>query len=218
MTAEEYVDQVVRCLPPPLRLRTPIGMEVRSHIAERVEHGQSIDEAARQLGDPTALAASYVAVLPLTPASFWPRAAAKIIDVLVIVAAVLPLLLIVPLVQRLGPFLVLFIIVFASAVFFGYLVIAEYLVGQTLGKRLLGMCVVRESGTRIGLGQAAAVVDRQIDEPVRALAHVADAALPLHERLLVDDAPAVEREPRELLAGQTADEELPRHSGKRSPV
>jgi uncharacterized RDD family membrane protein YckC len=154
MTAEEYVDQVVRCLPPPLRLRTPIGMEVRSHIAERVEHGQSIDEAARQLGDPTALAASYVAALPLTPALFWPRAAAKIIDVLVIVAAMLPLLLIVPLVQRFGPLLVLFIIVFASAVFFGYLVVAEYLVGQTLGKRLLGMCVVRESGTRIGLGQS----------------------------------------------------------------
>lgn len=154
MTAEEYVDQVVRCLPPPLRLRTPIGMEVRSHIAERVEDGQSIDEAARHLGDPMALAASYVAALPLRPAAFWPRAAAKIIDILVILAAMLPLVLIVPLVERFGGFLLLFIILFASAVFFGYLVLAEYLVGQTLGKRLLGMCVVRESGTRIGLGQS----------------------------------------------------------------
>lgn len=154
MTAEEYVDQVVRCLPPPLRLRTPIGMEVRGHIAERVEHGQSIDEAARQLGDPAALAASYVAALTLTPVPFWRRAAAKIIDVLIIVAAMLPLALLVPHVERFGPFLLFFIIVFASAVFFGYLVLAEYLVGQTLGKRLLGMCVVRESGTRIGLGQS----------------------------------------------------------------
>ena len=35
-----------------------------------------------------------------------------------------------------------------------YLMIAEYAAGQTLGKRLFGLRVVTESGTRISLGQA----------------------------------------------------------------
>src|SRR5207247_10897867 len=36
----------------------------------------------------------------------------------------------------------------------GYFVAAEYLTDQTLGKKLVGVRVVRESGARIGLGQA----------------------------------------------------------------
>ena len=35
-----------------------------------------------------------------------------------------------------------------------YTVTAEYLAGHTLGKRLMGIRVVRESGARIGLGQS----------------------------------------------------------------
>ena len=35
-----------------------------------------------------------------------------------------------------------------------YTVIAEYRTGRTLGKRLMGIQVVRESGTRISLGQS----------------------------------------------------------------
>jgi hypothetical protein len=38
--------------------------------------------------------------------------------------------------------------------FFAYTVIAEYRHGRTLGKRLFGIVVVRESGARISLGRA----------------------------------------------------------------
>jgi hypothetical protein len=58
----------------------------------------------------------------------------------------------------------------------------------------------------------------QVDEAVGALAHVADAAHAADERLLVHDALAVQGEAGELLAGQAADEELPRQPGNASPV
>lgn len=45
-------------------------------------------------------------------------------------------------------------IVGGSLLFGLYTVVAERRVGQTVGKRLLGLRVVRESGARISLGQA----------------------------------------------------------------
>lgn len=89
-------------------------MEVRSHIAERLEHGQPLPEVLRQFGDPMALAESHLAAVPLRSARFLPRAAAKLIDGFIVAAAV----------------------------------------GGTIGKRLMGIHVVRESGARISLGQS----------------------------------------------------------------
>jgi len=57
-------------------------------------------------------------------------------------------------VWRLGNVLVFFLIPLAALAFSGYFVAAEYFTGQTIGKRLLGLRVVRESGARIGLGQS----------------------------------------------------------------
>jgi uncharacterized RDD family membrane protein YckC len=127
-------------------------MELRSHIAERVEHGESPEDALRQLGDPQTLAESYLAAVPLIPVSFWRRGAAKLLDVLVYVAACAPIVLF--LFWRF-PFVVAAMVSgFLIAISAFYPLVAEYRYGKTLGKHWLGLRVVRESGARISFGQS----------------------------------------------------------------
>lgn len=154
MSADEaYISQVIGRLPRGASLRTQVAMELRSHIAERVEHGETVDHALRQLGDPLALAESYLSAIPLEPGGFWARAAAKIVDLLAFTCVYVP---IVWLLTRLLP--PPFVIIAAIALFaFGFCLctaIAEYRFGKTPGKHLLGLRVVRESGGGIGFGQA----------------------------------------------------------------
>ena len=153
MTAEEaYVSHVLARLPRVPALQSQVAMELRSHIAERVEHGQTVDVALAQLGDPITLAESYLAAIPLVPASFWRRGAAKILDCLAFVCACLPLVF---LLWRFVPFVfvVMTIVLFLVAGSL-YPLIAEYIWATTLGKHLLGLRVVRESGARISFGQS----------------------------------------------------------------
>ena len=153
MNAEEaYVGQVLARLPRVSALQSQVAMELRSHIAERVEHGQTVDVALRQLGDPITLAESYLAAIPLVPATFWRRGAAKTLDFFAFVVVCLP---IVYLLWRFVPFVfVLMTIVLFLVAGSLYPLIAEYIWGETLGKHLLGLRVVRESGGRISFGQS----------------------------------------------------------------
>jgi uncharacterized RDD family membrane protein YckC len=135
-------------------------MELRSHIADRVERGQSVEEAIRRLGDPDALAVSYLSAVPLVPAPHVRRAAAKFVDLIIPIAfccgmAALYVFVIDPEVKY-EPLAILAagFVVGTLALYSIYLMIAEYAAGRTLGKRLFGLRVVTESGTRIGLGQA----------------------------------------------------------------
>ena len=158
--ADDYVNRVLDRMPRAMPRRSQIGTELGSHIAERVAAGHDIGDVLRQLGDPVALAESYLAEVPLVAAPHGRRLGAKLIDVLT--------------------FLMLYAIVlagsFAAGVafdadevvwlalviglisvtigFIAYTVWAEYSFGQTLGKRAFGLRVVRESGARIGIGQS----------------------------------------------------------------
>lgn len=157
MTPDAYIQSVVECVPPRMGLRDQIAMELRSHIAERLEHGQPLDEVLRQFGDAKALAESYLAAVPLHTVGFLRRAAAKLIDVLVIVVFVGVLA---ALAWTVGPtglvwFLPMLCIFSCLLGLFGYTIAAEHYAGQTVGKRLMGIHVVRESGARISLGQSA---------------------------------------------------------------
>jgi uncharacterized RDD family membrane protein YckC len=157
MTADDYVKSVIDYVPRGLALREAIAMELRSHIAERQAHGQSLDEVIRLLGDPLTLAESYLSAVPLQSAGFWGRAAAKIVDFLLACAGaaafgaflwyVLPR-------QIDRSLLPLLCIAMFFLLFPVYTAVAEYRAGQTIGKRLMSIRVVRESGARIGLGQS----------------------------------------------------------------
>jgi uncharacterized RDD family membrane protein YckC len=162
MNADEtYIAQVIAQLPPrDARLREQVAMELRSHIAERVEHGQTVEDALRQFGDPIVLAESYLAAIPLIAAPFWPRAAARLIDffgVLAIVAMPIIGIVVLTLWREQGfliPIAIIITIVVVSILSAIYPVIAEYRYGKTVGKHLMGLRVVRESGARISFGQA----------------------------------------------------------------
>ena len=155
-TADDYINNVLSCLPRATPEREKIALELRSHIQERLDNGQPVDAVLRQLGDPARLAESYLTAVPLEPASFLSRAVAKVIDVTLVVAIVVPALL---LVWRYVPepviaFAWLAVVLGGSLGFCVYTIAAEYWMGQTLGKRIAGIQVVRESGAPIGLGQA----------------------------------------------------------------
>ena len=155
MTADLYIERVLDTLPR-APWRDQIAQELRGHIAERQSAGVPENEVLRLLGDPVALAESYLAAVPLVSGSFGARAAAKMIDALAVVVVTIPgpLLLWRMLPPELGPLAVLAGVVVASWVFALCIVIAEAKLGQTLGKYLLGLRVVRESGARISVGQA----------------------------------------------------------------
>lgn len=118
--------------------------------------GQLEEDVLRQLGDPVALAESYLTAVPLASGSFVARAVAKIIDVLIVgpVVGSAAWLLWRALPRELAPFAILAAIVGGSLLFAVYTVIAEARLSQTLGKHLVGLRVVRESGARISIGQS----------------------------------------------------------------
>lgn len=159
MNAQEiYVKQVLDRIPAG-PLREQIALDLGSHIAERVEQGQSIEEALRQLGDPKALAESYMVAVPLVAAPFGRRIAAKLVDVAIVLAAPCIVLFGGLLMDRTlwsepihVPFFLLIFLAMTFAILYPMLSEAES--GQTVGKRMFGLRVVTESGTRISLGQA----------------------------------------------------------------
>jgi uncharacterized RDD family membrane protein YckC len=159
-TAEEYIDRVLNYLPRATPMRSQIALELRGHIAERAANGQTLEEIVAQLGDPMLLADSYLSAVPLVSAPFMGRVAAKVLDALTVfggmVLAVSPLVF---LLWRAGyeagiVFVPVLALVAANVLFLAYTVVAEWQWGQTLGKRLLGLRAVRESGARMSLGQA----------------------------------------------------------------
>ena len=57
-TADDYIAQVLSHLPRAMRERDRLPLELRSHIEERVAHGQPLAAVLQQLGDPARLAES----------------------------------------------------------------------------------------------------------------------------------------------------------------
>jgi pimeloyl-ACP methyl ester carboxylesterase/uncharacterized RDD family membrane protein YckC len=160
ITADSYINRVLSQLPEATPRREQIATELRGHIAERLAGGQPLDEVLRQLGDPVSLAESYLTAVPLVSAPFLTRAAAKLIDAIVIIGVIAALAavaftigLLVD-VEEVGPFILFGAMVGGSFAFVIYTIIAETRRGQTIGKRVMRIRVVRESGARISTGQA----------------------------------------------------------------
>lgn len=153
---ERYISRVLDQLPRNTPRREQIATELRGHIAERAASGMPETDILRQLGDPVSLAESYLSAVPMTRASFVRRALAKLIDVAVAAIALVPptAVLWMALPPEIAWWAPIFAIVMVSLLFAAYTMIGERQLGQTLGKYLLGLRVVRESGARISLGQA----------------------------------------------------------------
>ena len=157
MTAEQYIERVIDTMPRATPLRAQIALELRGHIAERISNGQPLAEVITQLGDPGKLAESYLSAEPLIAPNPFRRLAAKAFDVFIVLAVIVPVLLFTGLLARsegVWVLLLLLLLIGSSIVFFVYTIAAETLFSQTIGKWLLHLRVVRESGARIGFGQA----------------------------------------------------------------
>ena len=155
-TVDDYISRVLAAMPTTTPERSKIAVELRGHIAERISDGRSEADVLRQLGDPVALAESYLSAVPLVSAPFGERVIAKLIDILLVVAftAALAALIAVFLPVEARFWAVPIALIGSSFLFGAYTVASEYLWGNTVGKRAMNLRVVRESGTRISLGQS----------------------------------------------------------------
>jgi len=155
-TADDYINKVMQNIPRSIPARSQIALELRGHIAERVSAGASIEQVIQQLGDPAALADSYLSAETLASAPFGRRAVAKMIDALILVAVATPPLVLWSqiLSSEVFPIAILAMVFGTTALFGLYAAIGESVYGQTLGKRVMEIRVVTEAGGRISIGQA----------------------------------------------------------------
>jgi uncharacterized RDD family membrane protein YckC len=156
---DDYVGSVLDYMPSATPNRSQIATELRGHIAERMAQGQSLDDVVRQLGDPVRLAESYLSAVPLLSAPFGRRALAKIVDMAGAAAVMVPVAWLVTRgfglsLEATFPIVLAACLIGGSLLFAVGTVMAEYAAGQTPGKRLFGIRVVRESGAAISVGQA----------------------------------------------------------------
>ena len=153
---DNYIRSVIQCLPPAGPMRAQIERELRVIIAEQRERGRNLEDVLRQLGEPPTLAASYMTSAPLVAAPLKRRIGAKLADVGLVVIAIVPALVAAG--WALPPEMAALVVVtglIGGSVGFGAGTIGmEYWLGQTPGKRLFGLQVVRESGAAMGLGAA----------------------------------------------------------------
>jgi uncharacterized RDD family membrane protein YckC len=156
-TADDYINTVLKMMPPTMTHREQIAAELRSHIAERLAHGHALDAVLGQLGDPATLADSYLSAEPLVSADFISRAIAKIVDVVAALAVMCPIAWMVSRLMPPGfgpPVMILVGIGGGSIVCAVYTIVSEYRRGQTVGKRVQRIRVVGETGSCISLGRA----------------------------------------------------------------
>lgn len=161
-TIEEYVGAVIKHIPPCLPERSRIASDLRSHLSDLVDAGETAGEAIARMGAAGEVAREFLSGISLRPASVLRRTAAFALD---IGLGVIILVLVVMFVSgpaswsslgELSPkeALLAVIILLAASDFYMavlYFPIIEMLLGQTLGKRAFGLCVVREDGTRTTL-------------------------------------------------------------------
>ena len=154
---EIYVQQVLRHI---VRgpVRDQIEAELRGHIADRIERGGSVEDALRSLGDPKALAESYLSAVPMRKPPHVRRLFAKIVDLVTVF--LLPCIVFwlwwTTAAHQESPvwygFAIAYVLTLGLSCW--YPILMEWRSGQSLGKRMFGLQVVTEKGARIGLGQA----------------------------------------------------------------
>ena len=179
--AQDYIDDVLGCVPF-AEQRQRIEMELRSRLDPRI----STEQAIATYGYPRDVAEFYLASVQLESAPFIRRLVAAMIDIPSVIATGILILYFIWKVTWFGDqsfiasillgnplaialsFLTLFLM---SPL---YYIIAETWTSQTVGKAIMGLRTVRESGAKITVGQA---IVRQV--PLFFSFYVLDAAFAL---------------------------------------
>ena len=140
--------------------------DLRAHFAEAEARGEAPGRIIDEMGRPEDVAAAFNAERALSYAGFWQRVVAFIGDCGLLLALFLPPLAVAVATIRLVPgaasgaapigwVIAMCLVGLAMfGIFVFYFPILEARFGKTLGKHLMRIRVVRESGTPIRLGQA----------------------------------------------------------------
>jgi uncharacterized RDD family membrane protein YckC len=162
--AERYVLRVLRHVPAAFpERRARIADDLRSHLADSVAAGESEAGAVRRMGTPEQTAATFLDGVELVPAPISDRLGAYLFDNALFLAPVLAALALLGvrsedgLASASSPAgeLAIGVGVAASIVFSVlYFPFFEARSGQTPGKRLFGIAVVKSSGTAVRLRAA----------------------------------------------------------------
>lgn len=181
--ADEFISDVVSRIP-------GAGRRARAEqdLLSRIHGGESVGDLIARYGDPAVVAESYTAREPLVSAPVFRRLAAALIDIPSVLVSGFIFFYYAWKLLGTGQSFVTAIVtgnMIAMALCFStlvlmspvYYIVAETTVGQTVGKALMGIRTVRESGTKISVGQAFV---RQI--PLIFSFYVFDAAFALFTR------------------------------------
>jgi uncharacterized RDD family membrane protein YckC len=156
-------------VPAPAAERRRIEADLRAHLAEALAAGQPAEAVLARMGSPEEVAAELMAAVPLRYAGFWPRLLAAVVDLVITFSVAgllaLPAVGLSNLVPEhpegfgwaWGALLIGLTIVLGAAcvgVILLYFPLLEGRFGQTPGKRLLGLRVLKENGLPIGYKEA----------------------------------------------------------------
>jgi uncharacterized RDD family membrane protein YckC len=167
---EDYVNAVLHIVTAKPAERLRIEDDLRAHLSQAQESGESIQDILARMGHPEEVAAAFMAQINLIYAGFWLRLGAFVIDLALLVfvtfifggVAFAANTLIPPHPESLPDYLygaLVILVLISSALivvstFLLYFPLLEGRFGQTLGKRLLGLRVLKEDGLPIGFREA----------------------------------------------------------------
>ncbi len=159
---DQYVQKVMDLIHAPAEDRARIEADLKAHLQEGLGPGEDMAALVERMGEPKEVAAGFMAEIPMAYAGFWQRAAAFLVDMVLIVffggvagGLFVWLTNLVP--QHpastwenvWGGALILAAVIFANAciaMVLVYFPLLEARFGQTLGKRLLHLRVRAENG------------------------------------------------------------------------
>lgn len=149
---ERYVEDVLDHLPPAVPGLHRVGLDLTAHLREAAEDSGSPEEAVREMGTPEEVAAGYAEGLDLEPASLGDRSGAFLVDAgLGAALSTLVFAINLDLSSDSGLVVAIVLATIFAALSLLYFPVFEAWYGQTLGKRLFGLCVAREDGRRAEL-------------------------------------------------------------------
>lgn len=166
---DRYIKEVLTYIHLPAGDEKRIEADLRAHFEEALAAGDSVETAIERMGSPREVAAEFMAQARLRYAGFWPRLAAFLVDLAVILPIIGALsvlgVLLANLVPRepqgfgyvIGAILIALVLAIVGVVVgtaLLYFPILEGRFGQTVGKRLLGLRVLKEDGLPIGYKEA----------------------------------------------------------------
>jgi uncharacterized RDD family membrane protein YckC len=170
---EKYIRDVLRYTYASPQERARIEADLQAHLDEALENlppGESVTTVIARMGSPEEVAAEFMAGVTLRYASFWRRLAAFVIDMALCIVVVFPITVLavvlsnqVPERDPQGTELVLAGVLLAIVFGIGFAVVGLFVFyfpilegrfGRTVGKRLLGLRVIKEIGTPVGFKEA----------------------------------------------------------------